>query len=80
VTPTVLAVVIAGPELPEPHLSLHTTGEQADRALLAAADDVYVNRFGYRLSPVLGGKVDYVIERLVREGYYVAVGERQVEL
>jgi hypothetical protein len=75
---TVLAVLIAGPGLDEPHLSLHTSGDRADEAFVARARDLWRDRFGYALPDSLN--VDEVIERLVSEGYTVAIGERPVEL
>ncbi len=80
--PTVIAVLVAGPTLDEPYLSLHTTGEQADEAFLVEACRIHSRRFGYVPPAWRSGLVDVdaVIARLVEEGYTVAIGERTVEL
>ena len=83
-TPTLIAVLITGPWLPEPHLSLHTTQEQADRALVAAADKVWREAYGYDLSPVVDSTgrdlAEVVTDRLITEGFYVLLREQAVEL
>lgn len=78
-TPTVVALLITGPHLAEPLLSLHANRAQADRAVVAAADAIYLGRFGHHLADA-ATRPGYAIERLQAEGYRVELGERAVEL
>ena len=74
--PTVIAVRITGHGADR--LTLHTTQEQADAALVAAYVVLWGNRFAYR--PQLTPTPTDARELLEREGWTVRVEDLPVEL
>lgn len=79
-TPTLVVLRVEGHGMPEA-LSLHVKREQAERRLVEVADELWQERFGYRLSDS-GQPVSVVVasDRLVAEGWRVRITDEPVEL